>query len=148
MTDGTVCEMVTLDDTGTEYREVKALFEGTVLVTQFKSLWTSSSRKQDYQIVRIQRVQNAHLYHQYITRKKGMDQQNPSSYQNERRLFHGCPKDVAELISHQGFNRSFAGKNGNDFYNSKLNSNSWVTVCDQLSKNLSFSHILLRCCFL
>ena len=117
MTDGTVCEMVTLDDTGTEYREVKALFEVTVPVTQFKSLWTSN---QGYKIVRIQRVQNAHLYHQYITRKKGMDQQNPNSYQNERRLFHGCPKDATELISHQDFNRSIAGKNGNDFYNSKL----------------------------
>jgi len=107
--------MVTLDVTGIEYREVKALFEVTVLVTQVRNFWTPSSRQDhDYKIVKIQRVQNPQLYHQYVTRKKGMDQKNPSSYQNERRLFHGCPKKVAELISHQGFNRSFAGKNGND----------------------------------
>jgi len=115
MPDGMVCDMITLDVTGTEYREVKAMFEVTVLVTQIQSFW-ASSRRQDhgYKIVKIQRVQNKQLYHQYVTRKKGMDQQNPNGYQNERRLFHGCPKDVAELISHQGFNRSFAGKNGND----------------------------------
>jgi len=114
MPDGTVCHMVTLDTTGTEYREVKALFEATVLITQLQTLWTLSSyQDHGYKIVRIQRVQNPQLYHQYFTRKKGMDQQNPSSYQNERKLFHGCPKSVAELISHQGFNRSFAGKNGN-----------------------------------
>jgi len=100
--------MVTMDVTGTEYREVKALFEVSRSVNK-----TSSSQKQNHRIVRIQRVQNPQLYKEYVTRKKGMDRRNPSGFQNERRLFHGCPKDVTELISHQGFNRSFAGKNGN-----------------------------------
>jgi len=109
--------MVALDVTGTEYREVKALFEVTVPVTQVRNVWTPSSRQDHgYKIVKIQRVQNPQLYHQYVIRKKGMDQQNPSGYQNEMRLFHGCPKSVTEQISHQGFNRSFAVQNGKIAY--------------------------------
>jgi len=111
---GEVCHMVTLDDKSKEYREVKALFEVSVPVTRFTSLFTSSSRDHSYSIIKIQRIQNPQLYRQYVTRKKGMDQHNNPSFKNERRLFHGCPKDIADLISHQGFNRSFAGKNGNN----------------------------------
>ena len=39
-------------------------------------------------------------------KKKAMDLHNLKVQQNERRLFHGCPKDVAEKISHLEFNRS------------------------------------------
>ena len=47
---------------------------------------------------------------------KAMDLHNPKGHQNERKLFHGCSKDAAEKISHLGFNRSFAGKNGSYVY--------------------------------
>jgi len=62
-------------------------------------------------VVKIERVQNKVLYRQYMVKKKAMDQQN-QNIQNERSLFHGCSRDVAEKICHQGFNRGFAGKHG------------------------------------
>ena len=64
------------------------------------------------QIVKIQRIQNPMLYAQYIAKKKDMEKHNPPGHQNEKRLFHGTPADVCPKINQQGFNRSFAGKNG------------------------------------
>ena len=56
-------------------------------------------------IVKIERIQNLVLYGQYIARKKAMDKANPSSVENERCLFHGCPGDVTRNINSTGFNR-------------------------------------------
>ena len=64
-------------------------------------------------IIKIQRIQNPTLYGQYIARKKEMDKQNCQGHQNERRLFHGTSADTVPKINKQGFNRSYAGKNGN-----------------------------------
>ena len=63
-------------------------------------------------IVKIQRIQNPMLYSQYIAKKKDMEKHNPPGHRNERRLFHGTPADVCPKINQQGFNRSFAGRNG------------------------------------
>ena len=63
-------------------------------------------------IVKIQRIQNPMLYAQYIAKKKVMEKYNPPGFQNEKRLFHGTPADICPKINQQGFNRSFAGKNG------------------------------------
>jgi len=63
-------------------------------------------------IVKIQRIQNPMLYSQYIAKKKDMNKHNPPGHQNEWRLFHGTPANVCPQINQQGFNRSFAGKNG------------------------------------
>ena len=63
-------------------------------------------------IVRIQRIQNPMLYFQYIVIKKDMEKHNPPGHQNEKRLFHGTPANACPKINQQGFNRSFAGKNG------------------------------------
>ena len=63
-------------------------------------------------IVKIQRIQNPMLYSQYIAKKKDMDKHNPPGHQNEWKLFHGTPGNVCPKINQQGFNRSFAGKNG------------------------------------
>ena len=65
-------------------------------------------------IVKIQRIQNPALYFQFIVRKKEMDKHNPPGHQNEHRLFHGTSVDTCPKINQSGFNRSFAGKNGND----------------------------------
>lgn len=65
-------------------------------------------------IVKIQRIQNPMLYSQYIAKKKDMNKHNPPGHQNEWRLFHGTPANVCPQINQQGFNRSFAGKNGKD----------------------------------
>ena len=64
------------------------------------------------QIVNIQRIQNPVLYHQYIIKKREMDKRNPPGHQNEQWLFHGTSPDTLDKINTQGFNRSFAGKNG------------------------------------
>ena len=64
------------------------------------------------QIVSIQRIQHPGLYKQYIVKKKEMDEHNPRGHQNERWLFHGTSPDTLDKINNQGFNRSFAGKNG------------------------------------
>ena len=64
-------------------------------------------------IVKIQRIQNPALYFQFIVRKKEMDKHNPPGHQNERRLFHGTSADTCPKVNQSGFNRSFAGKNGN-----------------------------------
>jgi len=45
-----------------------------------------------------------------MARKRIMDQQNSPGIKNEMKLLHGWPRYVIDKISHQGFNRSFAGK--------------------------------------
>ena len=44
-----------------------------------------------------------------------MDQSNPKGTKNEERLYHGSSGDVIQNIVFQGFNRSYAGKNGEKF---------------------------------
>ena len=119
MPDGCVCHYEPLDAKSKEYNDVKNLFESSMPPpnppsnTTVKWAWTKQDLNQYHQIVKIERIQNPLLYSQYMGKKKAMDLHNPKGHQNERRLFHGCPKDVAKKISHLGFNRSFAGKNGN-----------------------------------
>ena len=123
---GVACHVVALSPNTTEYDEVKSKFERTMASSNVQqpsplhaagTLRVVSSRVLQYsnqwsQIVKIERIQNPFLHAQYVAKKKTMDQHNPSTIVNEKELFHGCPGDVAEKISHHGFNRSFAGKNG------------------------------------
>ena len=125
---GVVCHRVDLDPKSTEYGEVKSKFEMTMAslninqhqsVSRHVHVVTRAGFQQAYQysgqwsqIIKIERIQNPFLHAQYVAKKKTMDTHNPSSITNEKELFHGCPGDVAEKISHHGFNRSFAGKNG------------------------------------
>ena len=91
--------IVLLDSKCSEYAGVKQKFD--------------ASMQGGYkQIVKIERIQNPALYFQYVGRKKEMDKQNPSGHQNERLLFHGTSVDTCPKINQNGFNRSFAGKNG------------------------------------
>ena len=117
MSDDSVCHFEALDTKSKEYNEVKTLFEF--------SLPTPTG----FKIVKIERIQNPLLYSQYIRRKKAMDSHNPKGYQNERKLFHGCPKDVTEKISYRGFNRSFAGKNGIYTYKICISNYTYILVC-------------------
>ena len=84
-----------------EYNNVESQFNKTM-----------DKGKSYKKIVSVQRIQNPILYQQYMTRKKEMDKRNRSGYQNERWLFHGTTFDALDHINAQGFNRSFAGKNG------------------------------------
>ena len=92
--------LVTLIAGGPEYNNVESQFNKTM------------AKGSNYtQILSIQRLQNPVLYQQYMVRKKEMDKHNPPG-QNELWLFHGTSPDTLDKINTQGFNRSFAGKNG------------------------------------
>ena len=120
MPQGTTCSLITLTAADQEYKDVKSKFDATMsaLAAAAAPLMTASVHHSAYfysggqynNIVKIERVQNVMLFAQYVTKKKTMDQKNAAS--NEKELFHGCPRDVVDKITHQGFNRSFAGKNG------------------------------------
>jgi len=117
MPQGETCSLISLKTAGQEYIDVKGKFEASLSSSSHHSVKPAPSfypgySRQYNQIVKIERVQNIVLYAQYVARKKTMDQQNSANTNNERELFHGCPGDIANKISHQGFNRSFAGKNG------------------------------------
>lgn len=61
-------------------------------------------------VTKVSRVQNPHLYLQYMAKKAHLEKQNPS-IQNEKTLWHGTSADAITNINHHGFNRSFCGKN-------------------------------------
>ena len=98
MPPGSPLHIVPLDSKSSEYAGVKQQFDATM---------------QGYykQIVKIERIQNPALYFQYIGRKKEMDKRNPKG-NHESLLFHGTSVDTCPKINQNGFNRSFAGKNG------------------------------------
>ena len=108
------CRVVVLDPISTEYAEVKSKFENTMPPSSISQSNPPVGNYGSYSghIVKIERIQNPFLYGQYVAKKKIMDQHNSKHTVNERELFHGCPEDVTGKISHHGFNRSFAGKNG------------------------------------
>jgi len=115
MSQGNTCSLITLKPTDQEYVDVKTKFEASLASPHgsvHSAIAYAGYSSQYNNIIEIKRVQNIVLYAQYVARKKTMDQQNPPNTINEKELFHGCPKDVVDKISHQGFNRSFAGKNG------------------------------------
>ena len=65
-------------------------------------------------VVDVQRIQNRSLWRLYaIKLSDAIQREGPSSQARLERvwLFHGTDEDTVEKIIHQGFNRSFAGKN-------------------------------------
>lgn len=61
----------------------------------------------------IERIQNIELWNSYQIKKKTMDAKN-SNIINEKQLFHGTDVDSVPYVNRNGFNRSYAGKNGKD----------------------------------
>jgi len=62
-------------------------------------------------IIKIERVQNPHLYQQFMLHKKTMDRENPG-VNNEMELFHGTSHENLNAITKGNFNRSFCGAHG------------------------------------
>ena len=58
-------------------------------------------------IVKIERIQNPHLYQMYEGKKI-----TKSNGGNEMQLYHGTAKSAVKNINSTGFNRSYCGKNG------------------------------------
>ena len=61
---------------------------------------------------KIQRVQNEVLYQQYEIQLKNKKKHMQTSDDVARALFHGTSREIAEKICMHGFDRGFAGKNG------------------------------------
>ena len=80
---------------------------------EYQQIAQHVSRTASLRIISIERIQNEALYIQYQTKKLAMDNLKSSTKQsNELRLFHGTDHSTAAKICTQGFDRSFAGKNG------------------------------------
>lgn len=103
--------IVDLDSKSKEYQEVLKNFQSTVKLAADQSQPPAPGCSYN-SIIKIQRIQNLVLHSQYVARKKVLDQDNPSGHTNEMRLFHGTSADTCPKINQQGFNRSFAGRNG------------------------------------
>ena len=86
---------VTLDPGSSEYQNVMSKFQAT------------ADRER---IRKIERIQNPHLYKQYMVQKEKMDKNNGGN--NEQQLFHGTDARNVCAINTQGFNRSFSGEHG------------------------------------
>uniref|UniRef100_A0A8C5WDM2 Poly [ADP-ribose] polymerase n=1 Tax=Leptobrachium leishanense TaxID=445787 RepID=A0A8C5WDM2_9ANUR len=86
-------KVVQLNPLSPEYRDVQAQFAKTCPMT----------------IVKIERIQNKHLWQTYQIRKQNIDTRNGNT-NNENRLFHGTDHDSVSKINKNGFNRSYAGR--------------------------------------
>ncbi|XP_073491350.1 protein mono-ADP-ribosyltransferase PARP15-like [Aquarana catesbeiana] len=58
----------------------------------------------------IEKIQNPHLWINYQIKKQSIDDKNGSTT-NEKQLFHGLNSNTVNSVNHNGFNRSYAGKN-------------------------------------
>ncbi|XP_040295798.1 LOW QUALITY PROTEIN: protein mono-ADP-ribosyltransferase PARP15 [Bufo bufo] len=61
-------------------------------------------------VVKIERIQNLHLYQNYQIKKQSIDTKNGSA-QNERQLFHGTDENTVKSVNSNGFNRGYSGSN-------------------------------------
>ena len=86
---------VPLSQDSSEYQDVVRKFQATACGTN---------------IVKIERIQNPHLYKSYMVRKQKMDKDSGGN--SELQLFHGTDGKNISHINTQGFNRSFCGAHG------------------------------------
>ncbi|XP_040214269.1 protein mono-ADP-ribosyltransferase PARP14-like [Rana temporaria] len=80
-------------------------------------------------ILKILRVQNRDLWLNYQIRKQNIDSKNGSTT-NEKELFHGTDFNSIQHVNQNGFNRSYAGRNGTLYGNGTyfaVNANYSVT---------------------
>ena len=89
---------VPLLKSSTEYKDVMRKFQATA---------------RGVNILKIERIQNPHLYQCYMVRKQKMDKDFGGN--SERQLFHGTESKNVSHINTQGFNRSLCGANGKRF---------------------------------
>ncbi|CAL8372136.1 unnamed protein product [Arctogadus glacialis] len=95
MPSGTSCQSFTVLPKTLEYDEVLQLFMATV----------------QRNVIKIERIQNPCLWKSLQLKKAEMETRN-GHQNNERRLFHGACSTSIQAINRDGFNRSYAGKNG------------------------------------
>ncbi|CAB1443725.1 unnamed protein product [Pleuronectes platessa] len=64
--------------------------------------------------LQIERIQNPMFWKSIQIKKRDIEQRNGHP-NNERRLFHGTTETTVDIINQNGFNRVYAGKNGEKF---------------------------------
>ena len=92
---------VPLNNTSPEFASVSAKFCNS-----------SGNQINSGNIVKIERIQNPHLYMSYLAKKESMEKTAGKNKINELDLFHGTNPNSVSEINENGFNRSFAGVNG------------------------------------
>ncbi|XP_046902162.1 poly(ADP-ribose) polymerase family member 14-related sequence 1 isoform X2 [Hypomesus transpacificus] len=90
----TSCLSCPIQPGSTEYNTVQGLFKATC----------------PRNIIKIERIQNSTLWKSLQIKKQGMEKRN-GHQNNEKQLFHGACYQSIDHITHNGFNRSYAGKN-------------------------------------
>ena len=93
--------------------ENKIRFEVSTIADESKSIlidFDQAMKGKYTQIIRIERIQNERWYMQYLVHRQ--DFKKRLNEDTEKRLYHGCPQEAANLIMEDCFNRSFAGVNG------------------------------------
>ncbi|OCT75157.1 protein mono-ADP-ribosyltransferase PARP10 [Xenopus laevis] len=92
-------KLLTLTETSEEFAHVTHQF--------YSSL---EELRPSVRVLQVQRVQNVLLHNQYELKKQSMLAPGPGGL-IERTLYHGTTEASAREICHNGFNRSFCGKN-------------------------------------
>ncbi|KAE8600065.1 hypothetical protein XENTR_v10017456 [Xenopus tropicalis] len=92
-------KLLTLAETSEEYGRVSRQFYSTL-----------GELRQSVRVLEVQRVQNVLLHNQYELKRQSM-LAHSSRGPIERSLYHGTTEASAREICHDGFNRSFCGKN-------------------------------------
>ncbi|XP_077305871.1 protein mono-ADP-ribosyltransferase PARP14-like isoform X2 [Lithobates pipiens] len=83
---------------------------------EFMDVDAQFKRTCQMRIIKIERIQNRHLWINYQIKKQSIDDKNGSTT-NEKQLFHGLDSNTVNSVNHNGFNRSYAGKNAACFGN-------------------------------
>ena len=63
-------------------------------------------------VLRIERVQNPHLWTKYCLRRHEVEVAAGAAHVNEQLLFHGCHRDIVTVIGTEGFDIRVAGMSG------------------------------------
>ncbi len=91
-------ELVEVPSSSADFKDVEAIFHTTC-------------RKDEWLIVKVERVQNLPHWHLYQAHKVMVESRRHGNDANEKRLFHGTERDTIPKINRNSFNRSFCGKN-------------------------------------
>ncbi|KAM5152440.1 LOW QUALITY PROTEIN: protein mono-ADP-ribosyltransferase PARP14-like [Mantella aurantiaca] len=77
---------------------------------EFTKVETEFRKTCNMRIIKMERIQNRHLWINYQIKKQSIDDKNGST-NSEKQLFHGLDANTVSSVNHNGFNRSYAGKN-------------------------------------
>ncbi|XP_053379629.1 protein mono-ADP-ribosyltransferase PARP12-like isoform X2 [Mercenaria mercenaria] len=96
------CQLTMLQDTDTEYREIKSFF--------YESL------PKPVRIKSIERIENGDLWENFVSKRTKMLKKKSKEEIGERRLFHGTRNQYIDPIWHQGFDFRLSGQTSGTAY--------------------------------